>query len=159
MCVYARGCAHTHDRIHNKKDKKLEHLSAQIHTRARAHTHAHTHTHTHTHNCCYEQIAPTFMKPSALCSQTEQVTFQVALISDGTQSFGLVYYKTGAMNWVYRPETALIVGQSKGDGSTPEQEIVSNTSTAFTQMDTYSGNTGMYSAMYQRWKHSTAVQG
>ena len=76
--------------------------------------------------------------------QREQVTFQAALISDGTNSYSLVYYKRGAIKWVHKPNTPIIIGLSKGPGHEVKQQVVSNTAQAFSGLDKYQGNTGEY---------------
>ncbi|KAK7093001.1 hypothetical protein V1264_008666 [Littorina saxatilis] len=74
--------------------------------------------------------------------QSEKVTFQAMLVSDGSKSYGMVYYKTGAMNWVYKDNTPIIIGISRGPSSKVDEQQISNTEQASSGLDRVQGNTG-----------------
>ena len=74
------------------------------------------------------------------------MTVQLALISDGRRSFGLVFYKVGAMRWAAMENEALIIGFSNGQRGEEVVNFYSNTTEAFTQLDRIKGNTGRSTA-------------
>ncbi|XP_070174967.1 uncharacterized protein [Littorina saxatilis] len=74
---------------------------------------------------------------------SEQATVQLALISDGQRSYGVVYYKRGEMNWADLRNRPLIIGFSDGqEDHEPVYSPYCNTPEAFTGMDKIKGNTG-----------------
>ena len=76
--------------------------------------------------------------------QEERATVQLALISDGRRSFGLVFYKAGAMRWSVLDNEPLIIGFSNGHRDQVVSNVYSNTKEAFTKMDRIKGNTGQF---------------
>ena len=72
--------------------------------------------------------------------QREKATVQLALISNGRKTYGLVFYKD--MGWSVLDGEPLIIGLSNGEW---HQEVInpySNTAEGFTKMDRIKGNTG-----------------
>lgn len=76
------------------------------------------------------------------CLQKELATVQLALISDGRRSYGVVYYKQGEMKWSVLDNQPLVIGFSDGQHDEPAYSVYSNTAAAFTKLDTIKGNTG-----------------
>ncbi|KAK7092942.1 hypothetical protein V1264_008615 [Littorina saxatilis] len=74
----------------------------------------------------------------------EQATVQLALISDGRRSFGLVYYKLGGMKWSVLDNEPLVIGFSDGQQGQVIDSVYSHTAEAFTRLDKIKGNTGRY---------------
>ena len=76
--------------------------------------------------------------------QEEKATVQLALISDGRRSFGLVFYKVGEMRWSVLDYEPLIIGFSNGHEDQVVSNVYSNTAEAFTKLDRIKGNTGQF---------------
>ncbi|XP_025082446.1 uncharacterized protein LOC112557056 isoform X3 [Pomacea canaliculata] len=74
----------------------------------------------------------------------EQATFQVALVSNGRQTFGIIFYKNGAMKWKKRSNEKLIIGVTNGNEDEAILSEYSNTKIGFQDLDKTIGNTGRY---------------
>ncbi|XP_025078060.1 uncharacterized protein LOC112554482 isoform X2 [Pomacea canaliculata] len=69
-------------------------------------------------------------------------TFQVALVSDSSESYALVQYRVGHMTWRYPGRWYSIqMGVAKGSLTTYRPNVYSGTELAY-EMDTHFGNTG-----------------
>ena len=78
--------------------------------------------------------------------QAEQATVQLALISDGRRSFGLVFYKAGAMRWAMMDFEPVTIGLTNGRKGEEVSNVYSDTAEAFSHLDRIKGNTGRSAA-------------
>lgn len=80
--------------------------------------------------------------PLSFFFQTEQATFQVALISNGRMTFGIIFWKHGEMKWVKINDEKLIIGVTNGNENEAILSEYSNTRSGFPNLDITIGNTG-----------------
>lgn len=81
--------------------------------------------------------------------QSERATFQLALISNGRLSFGIITWQWNQMKWNYMKSEPLIIGFSNGQEDQAILSEYSDTSIGFKKMDKIIGNTGNIKNMHQ----------